>query len=179
VIDVETTSGDPERGRVMEVAVVQVDDGMAVAEWHSLVKPRCTVPPFTERLTGIRNGMLHQAPLFNVVAEVLLALTRDRVVVAHNARFDMTALRHEFARTGLTFQRPVLCTEKLARRLLPELPHHNLTSLCRHFGVAFPGAHRALPDAMATTGLLQQLIAAYGPEEVERSVQFVALGEAA
>ncbi len=162
VLDVETTSGDPRVGEVMEVAIIAVDGTDERLRWSSLVRPWTSVPPFIRRLTGITDGLLIDAPRFHEVVRTLETLTQDRIVVAHNVRFDMTALEHEFARTGLVFDRPTLCTERLARRLVPNLTHYNLGSLCRHFGIPFPAAHRAMSDAEATASLLEQLVQRFG-----------------
>lgn len=170
ILDVETTSGDPTNGRVMEVAVLAFDGREERLRWESLVDPRTGIPPFIRRLTGIGPAMLRDAPVFPGVVRTLETLTQDRIVVAHNVRYDMTALEHEFARTGLVFERATLCTERVSRRLLPQLSHHNLASLCRHFGIPFPNAHRAASDAEATAALLFALLDAFGEENVLRSV---------
>jgi len=166
VLDVETTSGDPTEGRVMEVAVLALNGTQERLRWDSLVHPRISVPPFIRRLTGINDRMLRDAPVFVEVVRTLETLTEDRIVVAHNVRFDMTALAHEFARTGLVFERATLCTERLSRRLVPHGEHFNLGSLCRHFGIPFTAAHRALNDAEATATLLTKLLDAFGEEQV-------------
>lgn len=170
VLDVETTEGDPTRGRVMEVAVLALNGSEERMRWDSLVHPRCRVPHFMRRLTGIDDRMLKDAPAFSGTVRTLETLTQDRIVVAHNVRFDMTALAHEFARTGLVFERSTLCTERLGRRLVPNLEHYNLGSLCRYFGIPLVGAHRAMADAEATAELLKQYIGHFGAEEVMASV---------
>ena len=164
VLDVETTSGDPRVGQVMEVAVIAMDGSTERLRWSSLVRPRGSVPPFIRRLTGISDGLLRDAPRFHEVVKTLETVTQDRIVVAHNVRFDMTALEHEFARTGLVFDRHTLCTERLSRRLMPSLSHYNLGSICRHLGIRFLSAHRALSDAEATSKLLAHLLAEHGNE---------------
>jgi len=170
VLDVETTSGDPTEGRVMEVAVLALDAGVERLRWDSLVDPRSPIPAFIRKLTGIEPAMLRDAPTFVEVVRTLQTLTQDRIVVAHNVRFDMTALEHEFARTGLVFDRATLCTERLTRRLVPQLPYYNLGSLCRYFGIPFPAAHRALSDAVATACLFTKLWNEYGEEQIMAGV---------
>lgn len=154
----------------MEVAVLALDGRDERLRWESLVDPRTSIPPFIRKLTGIGTDLLREAPVFVEVVRTLETLTQDRIVVAHNVRFDMTALEHEFARTGLVFDRPTLCTERLARRLMPQLPRYNLGSLCRHFGVPFAAAHRALLDAEATAALLLKLVDAFGEDRVLEGV---------
>jgi DNA polymerase-3 subunit epsilon len=170
VLDVETTNGDPRVGEVMEVAVIMLDGKLERDRWNSLVLPSGRIPPFIRRLTGITDGMVASAPRFHEVVRPLETHTQDRIVVAHNVRFDMTALEHEFARTGLVFERDTVCTERLSRRLLPGLEHYNLGSLCRHLGIPFTAAHRAVADAEATALLFLKLVEEFGMAPVHEQV---------
>ncbi|MBV6404890.1 MAG: 3'-5' exonuclease [Flavobacteriales bacterium] len=169
VVDVETTMGDPTRGRIMEMALVLVNEDGPVA-WSALVDPGVPVPPFARMLTGLSARALRHAPRFHRLVPRLLLLTEGRVMVAHNARYDMAALSAECARAGVTFERPALCTERLSRQLVPQLTHHNLGEMCRYFGIPFTGRHRALNDARATAALLERLIDGFGVERVSMAV---------
>ncbi len=170
IIDVETTHGDPMQGSIIEVAVIVHDGLRELDRWNTLVKSRVDVPPFIRRLTGITPRMLEPAPTFVQVAHSLRASTTDRIMVAHNVRYDMTALQHELARTGLSYQPDTLCTERLARQLIPNLTHYNLGSLCRYLGIARGHEHRAAHDAQATLALLLRLIEDHGRERVLATV---------
>ena len=158
VIDVETTHGDPRVGRIIEVAVLLHDGRKVVDGWSTLVDPKDRLPGFITRLTGIDREQLRGAPTFRQAARLLQGFTKGRTIVAHNARYDMTALAHEFKRVGLTFDRMALCTEQLSRQLVPGLTHYNLGSLCRHLGIAFEAKHRARLDAEATAELFARLM---------------------
>jgi len=60
--------------------------------------------------------------------EFVTTLLQGAVVVAHNSRFDYTFLRRAFARCGLPFAAPTLCTVQLSRRLYPQFYKHSLES---------------------------------------------------
>ena len=64
------------------------------------------------------------APSFeDIVDELLLAALEGCVFVAHNARFDWAFVSTEVERArGLLLQGPRVCTVRLARKLLPDLP---------------------------------------------------------
>lgn len=171
VLDLEYTEGDPRRGRIIEVGVVHLDNGRPGQEWSSLVQPGCSLPPIVRRITGITDGMLLKAPELAGLIPTIEALTKDRLVVAHNARADMTCLQSAYRGHGNDWQRQVLCTEKLSRQLLPDLEHHNLGSLCRYFGLAIGDRHRALGDARATSVLLLKLVECFGAERVLGTAQ--------
>ena len=171
VLDVETTSGDPREGHLIEIAVLAIDGRIRRSFWDSLIAPPVPVPPFAQKLTGIDAVMLADAPVFRETANAIATLTQDRIVVAHNVRYDITALQQEFARIGARFDRATLCTEKLSRRLIPNLTHYNLGSLCRYFGIPFTAKHRAASDTEAAARLLLRLIDGFGEERVLQQVE--------
>jgi DNA polymerase III alpha subunit (gram-positive type) len=49
-----------------------------------------------------------------------------------------------------------ICTLKIARRLLPELPNKKLCTICKHFWITNERAHRAMWDTRATLKVLQR-----------------------
>ena len=103
--------------------------------------------------------MLSRAPFFADIAEPLLAALDGCVFVAHNARFDWAFVSTEIERaTGLLLQGPRVCTVRLARKLLPDLPRRNLDTVSYHFGIEIEGRHRATGDAVAAAKCLAKLL---------------------
>jgi DNA polymerase III subunit epsilon len=157
VVDVETTgvrafSGD----RIMEIAVVMLDGTVA---FQSLVNPGIPIPQFVAGLTGIDAKMVRDAPTFEMIADALLQSLEGCVFVAHNARFDWAFVSTEIERaTGLLLQGPRVCTVRLARKLLPDLPRRNLDTVSDHFGIEIEGRHRATGDAVAAAKCLAKLL---------------------
>ena len=166
VVDVETTGTRARRGdRIIEIAVVGSPRGAAPGSadpqvlFHTLVNPGFPISPFVGSLTGITDGMLREAPPFDAVVDGLLDALRDTVFVAHNARFDWAFVSAEVERArGLTLQGPRVCTMRLARRLLPDLPRRNLDTVSYHFGITIEGRHRAVGDAVAAAKCLHRLV---------------------
>lgn len=160
VVDVETTGSSPRFGhRVTEVAVAVLGAAGAEIAFHTLLDPEMPIPPFIMGLTGISDSMVRGAPRFAQVAGTLAGVLTGAVFVAHNARFDWAFLNAEFARAGLPGPTaPRLCTMRLARRLLPELPRRNLDAVTAHLGVAVVDRHRAAGDALATAVVLTRLL---------------------
>ena len=79
----------------------------------------------------------------------LADLLEGRVLIAHNARFDVRVLRQAFERAGLDWpEPPVLCTVQLARRFAPLVRKRGLASLAGSLGIEVDEVHRALPDAL-------------------------------
>lgn len=157
VVDVETTGVRAFHGdRIMEIAVVALD---GTVRFHSLVNPGIPIPQFVAGLTGIDAHMVRRAPQFEDIVDNLLAALEGCVFVAHNARFDWAFVSTEIERArGLLLQGPRVCTIRLARKLLPDLPRRNLDTVSYHFGIEIEGRHRATPDAVAAAQCLGKLL---------------------
>ncbi len=160
VVDVETTGGSPAHGhRVTEVAAVRVSRGEVKESFSTLVNPQRHIPRMITDLTGITNEMVRSAPTFPEVAPRLQEMLRGRVFVAHNASFDWRFVSSELElcrRTPLTGRQ--LCTVRLARKLLPQLPSRSLDALALFFNLEIAARHRAGDDALATAKLLLHFI---------------------
>ena len=102
--------------------------------------------------------MLRSAPKFFEVAKQIVEITKDCVLVAHNAKFDYRILSLEFERLGFKFERKNLCTVELSKQLIPDLPSYSLGKLVRALGIPMSDRHRASGDAMATTKLFELLL---------------------
>ena len=145
-VDLETTGGNPLVDRVTEVGVILVNE-VGVREWSQLLYPQTRIPAFIERLTGITNEMVLDAPRFKDIAQELNSLLEGYLFIAHNARFDYGFLKNEFKRLDIVFRPNILCSVKLSRALFPEHKHHNLDALITRHQLTVSDRHRALGDA--------------------------------
>jgi DNA polymerase-3 subunit alpha (Gram-positive type) len=154
VIDVETTGLFADGHRIIEVASVRVDDGVAGEGWSSLVHPERRIPPEATAVHGITPEMVRDAPRASAVAAGLTAEIGQRPLVFHHARFDVPFLRvlmREGGQRPLT--QPVIDTLGLARGIGAR-GGHSLGKLAHQHGIQRMERHRALPDASTTALLL-------------------------
>lgn len=158
VIDIETTGGNANYGKITEIAIFIHDGSKVVDQFISLVNPEIFIPQFITNLTGITNEMVKTAPRFYEIAKKVVEITEGHVFVAHNAEFDYGFIRQEFKSLGYDFRRDVLCTVKLGRKIIPGHRSYGLGSLCKEYGITIEGRHRAGGDAFATTKILDILI---------------------
>jgi DNA polymerase-3 subunit epsilon len=158
IIDIETTGGNASRERITEIAIFIHDGIKVVNEYSTLVNPECKVPPFVARLTGISDEMLKDAPKFFEVARNIVEITEGCTFVAHNAAFDYSFVKQEFLNLGYKYKRPVLCTVKMSRKLLPGYKSYSLGTLCNNLGIQITSRHRAAGDALATVKLFERLL---------------------
>jgi DNA polymerase-3 subunit epsilon len=158
IIDIETTGGKFNEEGITEIAIHKFDGVDIIDSFVSLVNPEKEIQPFVVNLTGINNKMLRNAPKFYEVAKRIVEITKDCVLVAHNASFDYRILRTEFKRLGYDFDIPTLCTVELSKIIIPDLESYSLGKLCRNIGIPMSDRHRANGDAVATVKLLQLLL---------------------
>lgn len=163
VVDLETTGLSFRTDRILQMAIVLVEaDGSISGRWSTYVRPERVLSADLgpTHIHGIRRRRLIVAPSESPALRRLASLTADRVVVAHNARFDASFLREAATRhrVGLHWS-GLLCTLELSRRLDTERRLlHRLPDVCERYGVRIERAHDALHDALATAKVLPGLL---------------------
>ena len=158
IVDIETTGGHPKRSRITEIAAYIHDGKEVVNEFQTLVNPQQDIPANIQRLTGINNEMVSQAPTFSEIAQDFNDFTKDCVFVAHNVSFDYGFITSEFAKLGMNYRRKRLCTVRLSRKILPGKLSYSLGRLCESEGIEIQNRHRAAGDALATSTLFGLLL---------------------
>jgi len=158
IIDVETTGLSLKTERLTEIAIIILEGGEVVEEYSTLINPEKKIPFRITQLTGINNQMVQDAPFFYEIAKKIVEITEGCTFVAHNASFDYRFIQAEYANFGYDYQRKVLDTVKLSRKLLPGFKSYSLGKLTAQLGIEIKNRHRALGDAAATVELFQKLI---------------------
>lgn len=156
VLDLETTGFSPAGGdRIVEIGIVDLGvGGESEREWTTLVNPQRAVG--ATRVHHITAHDVADAPTMAELASELIELLRGRVVVAHNAAFDVPFLTAELARVGVPLapaRVPQLCTMRLSSYFLTTRTRR-LEDCCQAAGISLVDAHSALGDARATARLL-------------------------
>ncbi len=154
VVDVETTGGNPESNRVIEIGAVKVQDGEVIDQWSSLINPGGKIPRMIVQLTGITDELLAVAPRFSEIAEEFRAFLGGAVFVGHRVTFDFGFIKEEYRRINQDLRAPTFCTVVETRRHFPGFTSYGLANLCQEFGIELTSHHRALCDARATAEIL-------------------------
>lgn len=162
VVDVETTGRYAWQSRMTELSVLQatLTDGIQHHQ-TDLINPQTAIPLKIVKFTGITQNMVDAAPLAEHVLPNYLPLLNQGILTAHNLEFDYAFLQTEYARLGVQFSRPdtqQLCTVRLARLMLPDLPSRSLPNLVQHFQFQVDHSHRAAADTTACWFLLERLL---------------------
>jgi DNA polymerase III subunit epsilon len=162
VVDLETTGLSPRQGhRVIEIGAVAVENGAVVGEFTTLIDAGIPVPPVVQAIHGITDEMLAGQPKPEEVLPLFYAFIADSILVAHNAAFDVSFIRHEFARLKMGLPNRHVCTLEMSRLRFPRLIDRTLETVYLHL---FPETglhrqnHRALDDARMTAKIWLKLM---------------------
>ncbi|AZU61522.1 PolC-type DNA polymerase III [Neobacillus mesonae] len=173
VFDVETTGLSAVYDTIIELAAVKVKDGDIIDRFESFANPHHRLSATTINLTGITDDMVQNAPEVSEVLHKFHEWTKDAVLVAHNASFDMGFLNVGYKKIGLDkAKNPVIDTLELGRFLYPELKNHRLNTLAKRFDIELTQHHRAIYDAEATGYLLLKMLKDANEKGIEYHDQF-------
>jgi DNA polymerase-3 subunit epsilon len=156
-IDFETANHS--RVSICAAGIAVFENGTLTESCYWLVRPPkgkgWFLPEFTDNCHGLTWFDVQDAPEFPAIAlELLPLLTRADIVIAHNAQFDIGVLRATLNHFGLACPEfDFLCTWRVASRIWPELPNHQLNTLAAHIGHDFHH-HHAQSDAEAAGWVL-------------------------
>ena len=175
--DLETTGRDPLDARIV-TACVAVIDGPHTQARTWLLDPEIPIPDETSLIHGITtehahtHGQQYETGYREIRDALYEAWTREHVVVAFNACYDLTVMHAEGIRiglpdlvTGLVVDPYVIDREKDRYRK----GKRTLQAVCAHYGVALEGAHEAQADALAAAHLARVLTRRY-PDLVELDI---------
>ena len=157
-IDLETTGGGAEQDDdILEIGAVVLGGGDLRREFTTLVQPRQPVTRAARAVHGIPDAALLEAPRLGQALPWLAEIARGRVLVFHNAGFDLPFLQRALAETGReALAAPVVDTVVLSRRLLG--PPAALGLVASRLGLVTGNLHRALEDARTTARVLAVLL---------------------
>jgi DNA polymerase III subunit epsilon len=163
--DTETTGAYPLESEVCEVAGVKWKDGKIIDEFQSLVKISKPMSDFIIGIHGITNEMCVDAPAMKDVIRKFHEFSKDTILVAHHAPFDIGFLTLEMEKCGLVpTDLPTICTSLLSRKVFPNFANHKLQTLIPLLGITQGTAHRALDDSRACLQVALKCMEKVGPE---------------
>ncbi len=178
VFDIETTGFSPVNNRIIEIGAVKVCGGQVTECFSTFVNPQVPIPFEIEKLTGIRDDMVTDAPLIEEVLPRFLEFCRGAILVAHNAGFDMSFMLENARRQGLPMEHPYIDTVGIARVLLPNQAKHTLDAVAKTLNISLENHHRAVDDAECTAWIFVKLIQMLEEKDIHTLAQLNALGAA-
>lgn len=155
-VDAEATGVDAARDRIVEIAVITLDEELEpVEELVARVNPGIPIPEAASRIHGITDQEVAACPGFEHVAAKARRMIGDRIIIAHNASFDIGLLNMEFERAGvaaLPINAPAIDTLQIETAV-----NARTLEACffRYTGKPHEGAHAARNDVLAAVKVLQ------------------------
>ncbi|MFC1511294.1 PolC-type DNA polymerase III [Candidatus Margulisiibacteriota bacterium] len=159
ILDIETTGLEPIANEITEIGALKTNGTELKEVFSSLIKPILPIPPEITRLTGIDDELVKDAPPAKNVLTRFFDFLGSSVLVAHNADFDLSFLKHHIKKSlGKELPNSIACTVKISRHLLPNLANHKLHTVASHFGLKIANRHRAIGDAELTYFIWEKFI---------------------
>lgn len=157
-IDVETANA--RRGSICAIGAVVVRAGVPAAVHSWLTRPPRGLDDFAGfniGLHGITPEMVADQPAFTERLDQLLELADGLPLVAHNAAFDMGALREACVATDREWPTTdYACSLMMARRAL-DLISYNLPMVAAECGVDLINHHEAGSDALSCAYIVLEI----------------------
>ncbi len=147
VFDIETTGLSNRNCRIIEIGAVKIKSGSIIDTIDFFVDPEMPIPPEITELTSITDDMVKGQIKEREAIERFLDFAGDRLLIAHNANFDVGFIRIAADRHGIPFANTYLDTVGLSRYVNPELKKHKLDIIANHYGLHEFHHHRASDDA--------------------------------
>lgn len=160
IVDIESTGNSPKNGdRIIQIAVVVMENETIVDQFSSFINPNMKIPPFIEQLTGISNELVTDAPTFEEVSDHIYSLLKGAYFVAHNVFFDLSFIKEEFNRLHYPLLlNPIIDTVELSRIVFPTERSYKLQDLAYSLKIEHENPHRADSDAYVTAQIFQRIL---------------------
>ncbi len=158
VFDLETTGRSQADDAIIEIGAVRIENGNITARFSEFVNPKRNIPARITELTHITDDMVEDADFITGILPRFLEFSKDAVLVAHNASFDVGFIKENCRRLGISREFSYLDTMGLARLLLPKLSRFKLDTVAKALNVSLENHHRAVEDAEATAEIFLKLM---------------------
>lgn len=145
-IDFETANRM--RSSACSMAAVVVENGQIVRSAYSLIRPPLVKFDYINtKIHGITAEQVQNKPTFAELWDRIRPYLEGKIVIAHNAAFDISVLKSVLDEYNLP--RPKFqyaCTVALAKKVWTDFDNYKLDTLAGRFNVSFEH-HNALHDA--------------------------------
>ena len=152
-LDFETANEKRESACALGITLVR--HGAISETTYRLIRPlEMRFSQWNTRIHRITADKVANSPTIGEIWPDVSRLIENELIVAHNASFDMSVLRHSLHAAGLAVPRlSYLCSLQLARKAWPHLASHSLDFLSEIHGLELEH-HHAGSDSRAAGELL-------------------------
>lgn len=158
VFDLETTGLHADEDMIIEIGAVKITDGKITDDFSTFVNPKRPIPYHIEKLTGINDAMVEDAPFCSEILPEFIDFIGDAVLVAHNASFDVGFLTQKGRELGIDRDYTYVDTVGLARMLMKNIAKFKLDNVAKNLKISLENHHRAVDDAKCAAEIFLKFI---------------------
>lgn len=177
-IDFETATSAP--NSICSIGICSVKNNSVVDVSETLIRPEpFEFNEYNVAIHQITPDLVYDKPRLCDIWETIYPILQNKIIVAHNASFDVGALRA--ALDCFIIEYPYfkyICTVKLSQKAYPELPSHKLNALAEALGIEF-NHHHAGDDAYVCARVLIKIMEDFNLktlEDIEKKFE-IGIGE--
>ncbi len=148
VLDIETTGLSFRTEKITELGAVIYKNGEIIDEFECFVNPEKPISAEVVEVTHITDEMVKDAETIETILPKFLEFIGDRVIVAHNADFDVGFIKYNAEKLGIKIENTYIDTLRLAKDLFPDYKKYKLGIIAEKLGIKVDVAHRALDDVI-------------------------------
>ncbi len=153
--DTETTGLDCSRCKIIELAMLTVENGVVIDSYDEFIKVGEPISQKISRLTGITNDMINSEGISEekVALDLKERLTADTLMIAHNCQFDLQFVYYLLKRhfpneaDNIVSNLNWLDTVSVLKDR-KEFPH-KLIDAVKYYNIQEVNFHRAIDDTKA------------------------------
>jgi DNA polymerase-3 subunit alpha (Gram-positive type) len=146
-LDIETTGLNPQIDRIIEIALLKFKNSQIVEKFVQLVNPE--IEKF-HSISGIKSEDVKYAPKFKEIVKDIYDFIKGKIILCHNANFDIPFLKKEFERNNYPFPQIEIIDTLLIAKKFFNFESNSLHNLSKIFKIHRYAEHRAEDDARAT-----------------------------
>lgn len=148
VIDFETANSKHSSACALGVALIRNNEIAERKYW--LIRPReLYFDPFNVSIHGITEDDVKGEPEFDQLYKSIGQYLENKIVIAHNASFDLSVLRKVFDEYGIEYPKlEYYCTRVISKKVWPQLSSYSLDTIASLLEIDFKH-HYAMDDASA------------------------------
>lgn len=165
VIDVETPNR--KNDSICSIACMNIVNGEIKNKVQYFVNPECAFDNVNMKINGITPDQVADKPNFAKVWENIKDFFSEKIIVAHNATFDLSVIKKSLERYGIAFPKVYyFCTMELAKHFMYDDTTSKkgaltLNAICDTYNIPLTNHHDSLCDVIACDEIFSRLFSEY------------------
>ena len=175
-IDFETANSDRSSACALGIAVIEGEKIVKRTSW--LIRPRVLYfDPYNIYIHGITEEEVRDKPEFNDLWDDFRRYIEGSLLIAHNASFDISVLRHVLDQYGIPYPTvDYLCTRLIAKNVWANLWGYGLSTVCEYLGLEFTH-HDPEEDSVASAQVALRAMHEVGVPNLEELCVKIRIGK--